>query len=256
MSLEIGWLWAFALVFVRCSAMLLASPFFGQWVPVPIRVASAATMALALSPVLRPHLAPMPTDMATLVTMLAYEVAAGLLIGALVHLVLLAAQMAGAFLDMQIGLGQTQLLNPTAGTPVSLLAQFYFILGTVLLFSVNGHHIMLRAFADSYALAPGGASVGLEAASAGVMTLVPMALMLALQIAAPVAGVTVVIDAAAGIVNKSVPTMPVYLVALPVKIVLGIVVLTTSLPMFATLVNAGLEHTMQGIYDLFASGAR
>jgi flagellar biosynthetic protein FliR len=67
--------------------------------------------------------------------------------------------------------------------------------------------------------------------------------LMSLQIAAPVAAVSVVIDAAAGLVNKAVPQTQPFLLALPAKLMVGIILLGLGLPAMVVATQAGVQFT-------------
>lgn len=249
MTIDSALLITFLMIFLRCGAMLLASPIFGGGTPVQIRVGLSVMVAMALTPMLKSSLGHIPTNLYELATAACYEVLIGLLIGSCMQLLMLGAQMAGAVLDIQIGLGSIQVFNPQTQTPVSLFAQFKYLLAIVLLLLMNGHHLMFEAFVESYRMSP-LQMADMPFVQANLMALVGKISLLSLQIAAPVAGVCVVVDAATGIVNKSVPQMQAFLVTMPAKIMLGIVAMSLTLPVMATAVQSGVEHTFESIRAL------
>lgn len=253
MTLDAGLIWAFGAVFVRCGAMLLSSPIFGGSTPVQVRVGLTTMVACALTPVLRPYIGAPPANLYEVVCGLGYEALIGLLIGSCLQALLMGAQMAGAILDIEVGLGTIQIFNPQTQTPVSLFAQFKFLLALVLLLIMNGHHMMFRAFVSSYQFSPLSAT-DMPHLHYGIVTLIGTISLLALQIAAPVAGVCVVVDAAAGIVNKSVPQMQAFIVTIPAKIMLGIVAMSLSLPILATAVQSGVERTFEIVGGMLNDG--
>jgi flagellar biosynthesis protein FliR len=242
-------LFGFLLVFVRCSAMLLSSPVFGaQNTPLPVRIMTTLAISGALTAVLTPKLGPPPADMNGLVVAVAHEAMAGLLLGTFVSLALQAAQIAGAFLDLQIGLGSSQILNPATGVSVTVISQFKFMLGVVIFLSFDGHHLMLQAFAASYDSA---APISMAVVQASVLTLVRDTFLLALQIAAPVLAVSVIIDASLGLMSRAVPQMQAIHVGLPAKLLVGILVLGFGLPGLVAGVNAGVGHALQALDPIF-----
>ncbi len=250
MSVDSLWIWTFACVFVRCGAMLLASPLFGGLVPVNIRVLISVVIALAITPVVQPFFTQVPVDLSSLALCIFREAAIGILIGFCLQLLMLAFQMAGAFLDLQIGFGSAQIFNPSMHAPTTILGQFKFLLGLVILLLVDGHHLMLQAFVASYQM---GSNIGM-ASLAQWTTEIPKFInelgMLSLQIAAPVAAVCIVIDAAIAIVNKSVPQMQAFMVAMPAKIAMGLIALSIGLPMFVVAVQNGVQHSFETIQSL------
>jgi len=234
-------LFAFLLVFVRASAMMLATSVFGGNIPVILRVFAAGAISAAVTPVVMGGFGPPPEHLAALWAAVGREAAAGLLIGMMLQLVVLTFQQAGSILDLQIGFSTSQVLNPATGIMTTILAHFKSMLAVVLILLLNGHHVALRAFADSYAMSPSFGFDNLGAWVGGLVELIGRFAWLAIQIAAPAAGVAVIIDAAAGLANKAVPQMQVVLVSLPAKVLTGVVVMGIALPLTVAAVEQGVS---------------
>src|SRR5579862_6183299 len=110
--------WAFLQVLARISAMVAVAPVFGaREIPAQIKVGLSLLISLTLLPVAAPSLASsgVPQTFYALIAPIAGQAAIGLLLGFVVSLLLLAVQMAGALLDLQIGFSLAQTLNPTLG---------------------------------------------------------------------------------------------------------------------------------------------
>lgn len=256
MTLDAAFLFSFLLVFVRASAMLIASPMFGaQNTPVNVRIMTTLAVAAALTAALSPKTGPVPQDLLSMVGAVANEAAAGLLIGMTISLAFYALQMAGAFLDFQVGLGSSQIINPATGVPVTILAQFKFMLGVVIFLAMNGHHTMFGAFVQSYDAVPTLSKGSLMAMQANLLPLVGTMCLLALQIAAPVAAVSLIVDAGLGIVNKAVPQMPVMVVGMPGKILLGLLALGMALPSMVAGVDSGVNHCLDALWRMWKGAA-
>ncbi|HMS54988.1 MAG TPA: flagellar biosynthetic protein FliR [Fimbriimonadaceae bacterium] len=249
MSLDAAFLYAFLVVFVRCSAMLMVSPMFGaQSTPLPIRIFTTLSISGALTLALKPSVGPVPSGLYELATAVLHEAIIGVLLGSLAALIMQAAQMGGAFLDLQIGLGSSQIMNPVEGVPVSVVSQFKNMLCLVLFLGIDGHHVMLNAFAASFQSAPGGADWMLI--QQNVVSLVGEMSLIALQIAAPVAAVSFVVDAALGIVNKAVPQMQVFMVGMPAKLAMGFLTLSLALPPLTGVIRSGVETAFTQVAPL------
>lgn len=245
MRLDEAFLIAFFAGFVRCTAMLLSSPLNGSVVPVIVRVLLGVVVSLCLVPVVQPYV-PAPQTMPDLIGLAVREAAAGLVIGMMLQFLVAAFQMAGSIMDLQIGLGSAQILNPSTGGMSTPLGQFKFWLAIVLLFLLDAHQLMFKALVASYRL-PGviggdqGRLIENSLATFGQL------MMVCVQIAAPVIGVTVVIDVAAGLINKAVPQTQPFLLSLPAKIALGIVTLSLGLPGLVVIVQRSVETSFDGI---------
>ncbi|QYK54440.1 MAG: flagellar biosynthetic protein FliR [Fimbriimonadaceae bacterium] len=246
MVLETSFILAFFAIFIRCSAMMLSSPLYGGATPVNIRVMAAAVISLSLTPVLQSQLVFAPNNLIELAMIMGREAIFGLLIGMCMQFLVAAIQMAGAVSDMQIGIGSAQLFNPALGGQTSPIGQFKFWLGVVLLFLLNAHQLMFKAFMSSFSLtgAPIGSSSDVIAHGANLLA---QLLILSVQIAAPIVAVTVVIDVASGLINRAVPQTQPFLISLPAKLALGLVALSLGLPALTITVQRGVEVTFAGM---------
>ncbi len=249
MSLDSVWLFAFLACFVRCTSMLMSSPIFGSVVPISIRIMVGMVLSLALAPVVRPYIE-MPREIIGLALFIGREAAAGLIIGSCVQLLLLSIQMAGSILDLQLGISSAQLFNPMIGGLATPLAQYKYMLGLVLVLLLNGHHMMLQAFVASYHMAPGFSS--LPGMMASLLGLVGHLMLVALQISAPVAGVCLLIDFAASLINKAVPQTQPFLISLPAKVSLGLFALSLGLPGLVVAVQKGLDFTFSALPHIWS----
>jgi flagellar biosynthetic protein FliR len=238
MTLDSAFLIALLAVFLRTSAMVLASPLFvATGVPPKVRVFFSAALALALAPALAGQI-PVPHDLYELAALGAREVAFGMLLGFLVQMVTLSAQVAGSFLDLSIGLGLASVLAPNQTLPTSLLARFKLFLALLLFLSLDGHHLLLQAMLAGYRVQP-------DLVGAGALQMLLSGLwqmsLIALQIALPVTAVSVVVDATFGIMSRAVPQINILIAGLSGKMILGMVALSLSLPTLAVGVNRSLE---------------
>lgn len=252
MSFDAVFLFSFAMVFIRCSAMLLSSPIFaGQSSPVQIRIFTTLAISGALTMVVQPKIGAPPADLYGLAAVATQEAIAGLLIGSFINLAMQAAQIAGAIMDFQLGLSLSQVLNPVSGVSVTILAQFKYMLAVVILFAMNGHHLMIEAFASSYTAVPTLSMATLNAISTNITVLIGNVMLLGLQIAMPVLGASLIIDAALGLMNKAVPQMQVFIVGMPAKTAVGLMVVGITLPALAGAVSSGVQFALDGLTGIF-----
>ncbi len=251
MPLDAATIYAFFLVFVRCSGMMMAAPMFGASnSPVSVRVFTTLAISMALTAVLRPSIGEIPPHMGGFVMSVLNEVAAGLLIGAFFSLVLHAATMAGAFVDLQMGLGLSQALNPITGVSVTVIGQFKYLLCLILFLRMDAHHLMLGSFVQSYQAMPTLSTEALPALKTSLVDLVASMTLLGIQMAAPVAAVSFVVDAALGLINRAVPQMQTLVVGMPAKVMMGLVALSIGLPALVGSVEQGVEKTTNAITEV------
>ena len=250
MKLDSHLLFSIACVFIRCTSMLMSAPVTSTVVPVMVRILMGIVMSMALVPVVEVHIGPMPTEMVGIVLRVLTEVVMGLLIGGFMQMLVASSQIAGSFMDVQIGTGSAQIFNPFIGASASPVAQFKMMLTTVLLFILNGHRMMIAAFVKSYSM-PGPRLGPLQNE---LIAFIAQITLLSIQIAAPVAAVSIVIDFAAGIVNKAVPQTQPFMLSLPAKLAAGIFILAIGLPALVTAVQSGLDFTFDHLGHALKGG--
>lgn len=243
----------YLMVFLRAGALLVTSPFFGaQTTPTVIRVMSSVSIAGALTFAVHEKVGPVPTSMYGLVAASLNEVLAGILIGLFMSMALQLAQIAGAMMDLQVGLASSQVLNPVGGISVTVLSQFKFMLGLVIFLLSNAHHLVLHAFVKSYDAMPVLGMSSLPAIESGLIRVVGSMFIIALQIAAPILAVSLLLDGAFGLINRAVPQIQIYQLALPAKIGVGLVVISIGLPALTFAVSAGVNEGLTSLAPIFS----
>jgi len=231
MSLDSLTVWSGVLLFAKTSALLLALPMLANLVPPMIRVFSAVILTWALLPVV-PGPKEVPLELASMILGILGAIGFGLLTALSIQAVVWAFQAAGNVMDLQIGTGSAQLLNPALGSVSAPLGQFHAILASVLVFVTDGHHLVIRGLTSNPSVE------GLH----GVMEIVAITLqtatIAAVQIAAPVISATILIDIASALVARAVPQAQPYFLALPAKLVVGLGIVAVGLPALALAAKA------------------
>jgi flagellar biosynthetic protein FliR len=126
-----------------------------------------------------------------------------------------------------------------------VLAQVYNLLGVMVFIAINGDAMVIRGFAETFALVPllempalGALLDGAIGAFTGIFTA-------AVQICAPVLLALVLTDVAFGLVTKVVPQLNVFSMGLPTKVLVGIVIFGASLPFVAGFITDQLEVSVE-----------
>ena len=246
MSLSSEWLIVFLALFMRLSAMFLAAPITSTAIPVNIRVLMCAALSCALTPVVQPLFKEMPETLPALILLGLREVLTGLLIGFCMKLIVSAAEMAGAFADLQMGLMSAQIMSSVMGSAATPASRLKVMLAVALLFASDAHHLMIQAVVRSYNV--GGVSFAtFEPMQSGLLAMLGQMMLLSIQIAAPVAAIGIVIDMAAGFVNKAVPQTQPFLLALPAKLSLGFLGLALALPAMTAGLRLATDYTFKAL---------
>lgn len=247
MKFDLIFVIAFVSAFTRVTAMLMVAPISAHAVPIQVRVLFGAVVASALTPLVYPMIGSVPNHIIDLAAIIIRDAFFGLLIGSCTQLAVSAFQAAGSLIDFQIGISSAQALNPMLGTAASPVAQLKTMLATVILLMVDGHHLMFQALASTYSLPAGGFEFGMPFVES-IVSMVGRLLIISVQIAAPVSAVAVIIDIAAGVINKAVPQTQPFLIALPAKLGFGMVAVAVGLPILVAGVQKSLGVTFDALH--------
>jgi flagellar biosynthetic protein FliR len=150
---------------------------------------------------------------------------------------LAAADFAGQLAGYQIGLSLGSLIDPQTGVRNNILALLYGNLATIVAFSTNLHHALIRALADSYAALPIGVGA-VDASLAGhVARLLGLVFVLGLRMVSPVVIVLLLVELALGLLARVAPSLNVMTAGTPVRAVVGLLVIAASLAALPSLIG-------------------
>ena len=222
---------AFLLALLRTGGFMAAAPAINhKAVPIRLRLGLSIVIALALVPQVTAQLGVAPLHLSGLLTIAFREILTGVIIGFGFSLLFTGLQAAGELIGLQVGFALANIYDYATERQVGVLGQLELVLGLLLFFAIDGHHLMLRAFFDSYSVV--GIS-GLHLNAEGVdliLRLSGIIFVIAIKAAAPVMVAIFLTEIALGILARTVPQMNVFIVGFPIKITAGIVAVLLALP--------------------------
>ncbi|MGI6648211.1 MAG: flagellar biosynthetic protein FliR [Bacillota bacterium] len=241
----------FLLVLARVSGVFQMAPVFsGQRTPLTIRAGLAALVSILVVMVLPIASDQIPRDLPSFVISLAGEFILGFAIGYIIHLVFVAVQVAGQFIDMQMGFGIVNVMDPQSGIQMPLLGNFLYIIALLVFLGMNGHHLILSALVNSYDFVPIFGVVYTGEVTALIVSLFCGMFFTAMKIAVPLVTTLFVTDVALGLVARTVPQMNVFIVGLPLKILVGLAILTTIMTLYVWMLGVLFTQIFENV-DLF-----
>ena len=230
-------IFAAALIFARVGSAMMLLPGIGEfYVMQRYRVLLAALISALLTPVLEPVLPPLPGSAVRLVVDVGSEAMIGLFLGSVARVLLGALDVAGTIISLQIGLSAAQIFNPMAAATGTLISTLYGVMGVLMIFLTDLHHLLLRAVVDSYAVFPAGVMPPIEDLSDMMARSVAAAFAIGMAMAAPFLLLGVLFFAVIGIIGRLVPQLQILFVTQPVQIIGGLLamvfVLSASMEWF------------------------
>jgi len=222
------------LIILRTSGVFALAPVFGeQGMPKLLRVGLVVLLSLVLLSALAPAPLPVSDSFWQLGGLCLQELFIGFLVGLVFRLMFLGVLTAGGIVGYQLGFAMVTVYDRNLESQVSIIGRFWYLLAILIFLAINGHHLIISAFADSYSLVPMGAFGSSTAYADMMIKLTAFVFVIALKVAAPLMITLFLTDIALGTIAKTMPTMNVFFVGFPIKITAGLIVMALSLPVFA-----------------------
>jgi flagellar biosynthetic protein FliR len=274
--LQSGWSFAILPVTARVGGLLLVAPVFGHAaVPVRLRIAMALVVALAVmgwsggsiarsanSPLeasgghwgtSRPdtrssadvgpwHRGTAPASVGELVVTCAMELAIGAMIGWAASLIFAGVELAAAHVGTQMGVSLGEAMGGEGDEGGGPVAAAYRVIAIAVFLLIGGHRELLGGLLDTLQIVP----VGGVALNAGVLgmagALLKASFVLALKVAAPVLIAMLLATVAMGFLHRAMPASHILSTGLPVRAMVGLLVMALSL--------AGVAWSVQAAWTL------
>ncbi len=239
----------FCLVLVRATTWaIICPPFNAPAIPVRVRVG----VAVALSFLLAERVGAQVGDMGTagLVGALFTQIVAGLLLGFFVFVLFGAVQMAGELIDLQVGFSMGGVLDPLSGNNSTPLGRFHQLLALAILFAINGHVIVTRAFILSVEHAPLG-TISAENALESLSSLLGILLMAAIEIALPILTALFCAELALGFLGKAAPQLNILVIGFALKAFITFLLLGATLTLLPESVESLIGRAVRTGLGIF-----
>jgi len=246
-----GQIIAFALVFLRVIAFVVAWPIFGtQLVPVPVKVLLALVLSVVLFPVIKMQNVDLIKIGDELVFIAFREIVVGLFLGFLLKFFFFAVSIAGEMMGISSGLSSAQLFNPAMGSQTNVMEQAHLILATLFMLAFNGHHLFIQGLAQSFDLVP-ISSMGIKFEGFSTLSLaVRDAFFMGIKMASPVIVTVFVTNLTMGLLGRAVPQLNVMMTSFQVTIVIAVSVFFISIPLFVNEMDGLLQMMAERFFSV------
>jgi flagellar biosynthesis protein FliR len=222
--------WAAGLLFVRLGAVIMLLPGLGdQATPPRLRLSFALVFSLMLLPIMGNSLPPAPASLAQTAYQIVHELIIGLLLGTLMRVFVSSLAVAGEVVSFMTTLSFAQSVNPMQAQSTTSLGTFLALLGLVLIYAMNLHHMFIQAMVDSYNVFPASKPIMVGDATVLMVRTVSQTFVLALQMSAPVIAFGLILNLAIGFVGRIMPAFPIFFAAAPLSVILGLSLFAMSL---------------------------
>jgi len=239
------------LITLRVGAVWMTFPVLSQNnIPSIVKLSGALALAVALHPAIHANLPPwsatqLPT-LANIVYVVSRELIIGLGMGFVAKWIFTSAMAAANWAGMQMGFSAGSILNPETESQESGWAEFHSWVAILLFLGIGGHWLLIRALADSYQIDFSQIFTSLtdpKLSGAFWIEIGRTFFLWMLKLSAPIVVVTLLLQAAMGVLSRFVPQINVWLVSLPITIGAGVIVFTMLSPLYGDALESLMNAT-------------
>ncbi len=247
------------LIFLRVVAIVFSTPVLDTaTIPVVFKAGLALAVSVLLLPVVDTVVSVKDLSLMTFVIGVFSEIAIGVTLGLSVKLLFTGIQLAGQIVGFQMGFAVANVIDPTTSMQIPILAQFYNLTAMLVYLSINAHHMFFSALVDSYKILPPLSMHISPQLVDMMMRLTANMFVVAIKMGAPLIAVMLLISVGLGLVARTVPQMHIFVVAMPLKILVGLVfmiIVTPYLTVFMIDLFSSFQVTLFDLIRMMA-GAR
>jgi flagellar biosynthetic protein FliR len=243
-----------ALLLCRILPLIVLSPVLGgEVVPTQVKIGLGVTMAIVMFPAVAPRMGNIPVGAVAYVCLMLKELFIGVALAFVTDAVFQAAHVAGTFVDTMSGASMAQVMVPQMKENVTLFSSLNMQLAVVLFLTLDGHHLVIGALADSFKTIPLDQfpkfSHGMWPFFDQIMKVFAMMFEVGLAIAAPTFIATFLTDLALGMINRVAPQVQVYFISMQIKPVVVITIALLSLHVLLSRMHGDFSHTMTALKE-------
>lgn len=231
----------FLLMFVRISAFFVTVPFFSyRTIPPQLKILLALMLAWMMYYTIQTEVIPIDGNYILLIMK---EAMIGLIIGLAATIIISIVQIAGGFIDFEMGFAMANIVDPLTGAQSPMMGQFFNLLILYLLIATNGHHLILDGIYYSYQFIPINHFPNFGDAGMAEFTvkLIAVVFSVAFQMSAPLVAALFLLTLAIGITGKTVPQLNIFIIGFPLKIIVGFLVLFISMGIMIEVMQKVIE---------------
>ena len=130
-----------------------------------------------------------------------------------------------------MGLAIVNVMDPQR-QQIPVLSQFNQLVAMLIFVAINAHHWLLRAMVESFRRIPPFQMQYGDSLFQYMLMLAGNMFIIALKVSAPVVVALILTSVAMGLIARTVPQMHIFIVAIPLKVMIGLVFMGLTLPFF------------------------
>ena len=244
----------FMLILVRVIGFFIILPIFsGANIPAIFRMLFAAAFAymVFMTGVYTSDYIPIDNIMG-MFTIVATEFLVGFIMAYVVYVVFTTLFVVGLFIDDAVGFKIVSVMDPMSQIQVPVAGNLLFMMSMAMMVITGGLNLLLVTMARSFEFVPIGFANVVDNVDLMMYltTVITGTLAMGLQMAMPLLAVGLLVNVALGILVKSVPQMNMFVVGIPLRMSIGLIVFAMILPVYMGTYNILFDRALDAMINV------
>ena len=245
----------FILLIFRMGGLVVASPIFGRVnVPVIAKIGLTLSLGYLMFNIFPQTVAIQYSNLIGYALLCAGELLLGMALAYITNVMFsMTAFTAGQLIDMQIGFGIVNVFDAQNNTQVPMMGNVLNITFILLFFGVDGHTRLIEILYLTIDRMPIGTLLYSPYIGITALEIFIRAFLLGVMIALPIIASGLTIEMGFGMLMRAVPQIHMFVIGIPLKMMVGIILFIVTLPVFATFSERIFSELFTGIEKMFAN---
>jgi flagellar biosynthetic protein FliR len=248
----------FSLALVRVSTLIFILPFFsiGSIIPNTAKVGVSFFLSLIAFSQLPSAGFVIQSSPIFFFTLVLEQLMIGVIIGVTARFMFHFVVIGGHFIARDIGISMGAVSDPIQDETADEFSVLFLLIFSILFLVKGLHHYFIKVILDSFQFIPIGYFNWEPKQIVQVLCLLSAgALVMGIKLAAPVMITMFLTSLGMGLMSRIMPAMNVWIIAVPIKVVLGVVIMWECFPLMANLFDSNFQQVLEGISYLLRHGS-
>lgn len=242
----------FILIISRIGGIFALTPVFGQKQVVSVaKICLCIAFAYILIPIVPTNYTSEVESLYGFISVCLREILVGLCFGFVTLIFVSSVIFAGYIIDFQVGFSIMQVFDLQFNDQTPVSGQLLNIILVWLMLVTDSHLVIIRLMVDSYNYFGIGASVFRPELAWFFLDLFISMLVIGIKIAMPVIAAGLIAEVCFGIIVRTIPQMNIFVVGVPLKLILGVLVFYLIIPLYVSMTQVIFDNMFLSIENLF-----
>lgn len=242
------------LLFLRVGGLIVTSPVFGRSsIPNMSKVAySLMITGVFLLGIANPTVSLEYEGIFPFILLCLTELLFGVVLSFVTTMFINITFTAGNIIDTQMGFGMVNVFDPQSGAQVAVTGNLFNIVLLICFFALNGHQKLIHILYQTLEAIPVGMVRPTPQLAVTAAEAFCNSFLLAIHVAMPFIASGLLAEVALGVIIRTVPQMNMFVVGIPLKVLIGFLMLIMVMPIFIRYSTTIFDNMFYAIELMFS----